>query len=218
MAQPLPAWNEKSPPGGKVCRGNEDRLAIRLCEGEMAPLMCVCDEMGLAGRVSAYNAAIPLLKKLEQGRGQSGRRRGVKEKMHKQRGDQWESEGGLFRESALSSERSDSHGVCFLCFVVRVCLCVCAWVCDGFETNAPCCTEKKRAVFSWRYGRWQGGGGEVEDEECRRVLTAAWAFVRPLVFLVRQPFPGPLLRTEAERSAADGTLWFWSARRAGFLC
>lgn len=33
----------------------------------MAPLICVCDEMGLAGRVSAYNAAIPLLKKLEQG-------------------------------------------------------------------------------------------------------------------------------------------------------
>lgn len=87
---------------------------------------------------------------------------------------------------------------CFLRFVV------CVLVCDGFETNALCCREKKKKlnVFDWQYGGWHGGGSGVEEE----------AIVEPqpgflfLVFLVR----GPLLRTEAERSAADRTLWFWT--------
>lgn len=132
MAQPLPAWNEKSPPGGKVCRGNEDRLAIRLCEGEMAPLICVCDEMGLAGRVSAYNSAIPLLKKLEQGRGQSGRQRGVREKMHKQLGINRKA-----REACLENPhfplKDPTLTVCVSSALLSVCVCVCVslrWIWD----------------------------------------------------------------------------------------
>lgn len=43
-------------------------------------------------------------------------------------------------------------------------------------------------------------------DERRRALTAAGIFARPLVPLAGRPFPAPLLRTEAERSAADHTL------------
>lgn len=52
----------------------------------MAPLICVCDEMGLAGHDTAFNAATALLLKKLEGRGDKVEGwQGVKEKMHKQR-------------------------------------------------------------------------------------------------------------------------------------